>query len=280
MADGMAEYDFWRYLPSWVKLGGFLFFWLLIWLPLAIPLAKRSQWQPFAPLTAQQKLPLLGSLYLLAPLLWFVLCKLEGSSLADYGLQWDFALGRSLLLGMAIAISSLIAIFGLESVLGGIQGQFSNLSRLPALLLPLLVLGLVVGLIEEVIFRGIFINQLQADYPLLLAAALSSAIFALVHLVWERQLTLPQIPGLWLMGMVLVWARWNDGGSLGLAWGLHAGWIWGLSLLDSSEVLNYTGRLPPWLSGIGQQPLAGAMGLFCLLLTGLVVGQLPGWGWL
>jgi membrane protease YdiL (CAAX protease family) len=280
MSLGAIGHNGWIHLPSLVKVGGFLGFWLIIWLPWAIPLAKRSQWQPFAPLTPQQKLPLLGSLYVMAPLLWGLLFWIEGSNLADYGLVWNLALGQSLIWGMAIAISSLIAIFGLEGVLGGVQGQFSNVSRLPALLLPLLVLGLTVGLIEEVIFRGIFFTQLQVDYPPLIAAALSSAIFALLHLVWERQLTLPQIPGLWLMGMVLVWARWNDGGSLGLAWGLHAGWIWGLSVLDASELLSYSGRSPAWLTGIGQQPLAGVMGLLCLVLTGLVVGQLPSWGWL
>lgn len=189
MSVGAIGHGGWSQLPSLVKVGGFLGFWLMMWLPLAIPLAKRSQWQPFDPLTPQQKLPLLGSLYLMAPLLWGGLFWLEGSTLADYGLVWNLALGQSLILGMAIALLSLATIFGLEGVLGGVKGHLDNLSRLPSLLLPLLVLGLIVGLIEEVIFRGIFLTQLQADYPPLVAAIISSVIFALLHLVWERQLT-------------------------------------------------------------------------------------------
>jgi membrane protease YdiL (CAAX protease family) len=225
MNSGINSHNFGNDLPSLLKIGGFIGAWGMIWLPLAIPLAKRCHWSPFAPLTPQQKLPLLGSLYLMAPLLWGVLFRVENSTFADYGLVWNLALFYSLVLGMAIAIGSLVIIFGLQGIWGGIAGQLGNFARLPALILPLLALGLSVSLIEEVIFRGIFLTQLQTDFSPPIAAVISSGLFALLHLVWERQLTLPQIPGLWLMGMVLVWARWSDNDSLGLAWGLHAGWI-------------------------------------------------------
>ncbi|HAJ62065.1 MAG TPA: CPBP family intramembrane metalloprotease domain-containing protein, partial [Cyanobacteria bacterium UBA8543] len=103
------------------------------------------------------------------------------------------------------------------------------------------------------------------------AAAISSVIFALLHLIWDRQDTLPQLPGLWLMGMVLVLARWVDDGSLGLAWGLHAGWICGLTCLDSAELISYTGKGPVWMIGFREQPLAGVAGLLCLLGVGAVL---------
>jgi membrane protease YdiL (CAAX protease family) len=99
------------------------------------------------------------------------------------------------------------------------------------------------------------------------AGAISSLIFALLHLLWERQQTLPQLPGLFLMGMVLVWARAIDHGSLGLAWGLHSGWVWGLALLDSAELMSYSDSGLVWVKGIYNQPLAGLAGILCLLGT-------------
>ena len=90
------------------------------------------------------------------------------------------------------------------------------------------MLGLWISTTEELIFRGFLQNELNQDYPVWVAGAIASLIFAVTHLLWERQETLPQLPGLWLMGMVLTLARWADGGSLWLACGLHAGWIWGL----------------------------------------------------
>ena len=107
-----------------------------------------------------------------------------------------------------------------------------------------------------------------------MAAAVSSLIFALLHLVWEQQETLPQLPGLWLMGMVLVLARVCDDGNLGLAWGLHAGWIWAIASLDTTRVIRYTGIVPAWMTGLGEKPLAGAAGIFCLLGTGILIWQI------
>ena len=87
-----------------------------------------------------------------------------------------------------------------------------------SVLLPTLLIAFLISGIEEGVFRGFVLTQLRQDYTIELAAAISSLIFALLHLLWEQKETVPQLPGLWLMGMVLVLARWTDGGSLGLAW--------------------------------------------------------------
>jgi hypothetical protein len=65
---------------------------------------------------------------------------------------------------------------------------------------------------------------------------------------------MPQLPGLWLMGMVLVLARYVDGGSLGLAWGLHAGWVWAIASLDSAQLITYTGTGSEWVTGKNRKP--------------------------
>lgn len=256
---------------SIIKAIAFFLAWLIIWLPVAIPLAIFLKWHPAKSLTVQQKLPLLASLYLIAPLIVWGAAKIEGASFAEYGLVWQPSLFISLTLGLALGIAGLAVIFSLESWLGWIQWQKQNLHQLRSILLPILGLGLWVGITEELVFRGFLLDNLNKNYFIAIAAAISSFIFALLHLIWEQKETVPQLPGLWLMGMVLVGAVLVDDGNLGLAWGIHAAWIWGLSCLDSAQLIEYTGKGADWLTGLGKQPLAGVAGIVCLLGTGLTL---------
>ena len=247
---------------SLLKIFVFLLLWAVAWSPIAIPLASLNG-QPAKPLIREHKLPWLVSLYLVAPLVVWLAASVEGSSFADYGLDWQH---WGLLRGISIGTGGIIIVFTLQGLLGWVQWQPENTQRLWLTALPLLGLGLGVGVVEELIFRGFFINELLLNYRYWSAAAISSLIFALLHLVWNRQ-DFPQLPGLWVMGMVLVGARGLDAGSLGLAWGLHAGWIWGLSSLEATELIAYTGKGATWITGLNGQPLAGAAGILCLLGT-------------
>ncbi len=252
-----------------VKVTAFFLAWGILWLPLLIPVAILIKWHPPQPLTEKQKLPLVASLYLIAPLILAASAWVEDSSFPEYGLSWQRNILTSLGLGFILGTLSLVVTFSGEWLFGLLKWRWENLKRLPPLLLPLLLVGLWIGVTEELIFRGLLINELQQDYNLIFAAVISSLIFALLHLVWEQKDTLPQLPGLWLMGLVLVLSRWVDNSNLGLAWGLHASWVWGLSCLDSAELIAYTGKGGQWLTGIGNKPLAGVAGIFCLLFVGL-----------
>jgi len=264
------------------KVAAFFIAWVALWLPLAIPIATVLKWRPFKPLTAEQKLPLMAALYLIAPLILWGASRLDGGSFSDYGLDWKLNVLVSLGLGLSLGILSLIIVFTGQWALGWVEWQTSlggndsltpNRQPLRQVWLPILLLGLWISFTEELVFRGFLLNQLQQDYSIWVAAAISSIIFALLHLVWDQQDTIPQLPGLGLMGMVLVLARWVDSGSLGLAWGLHAAWIWGLTCLDSTQLMVYTGKGPPWMTGLGKKPLAGGAGILCLLGIGaLLVG--------
>ncbi|HAC64658.1 MAG TPA: CPBP family intramembrane metalloprotease domain-containing protein [Cyanothece sp. UBA12306] len=271
-------------LPSWLSLfqtlpgtfKGFLILisWVILWLPLAWPVSRKIQWRPLAPLTGTQKLLMVVSLYLVVPLLVWLTVILEGTSVSDYGLWWGTSFLKSLLWGLALAIGGLGIVFGLEGRLGWLVWNRENLDSLWRLCLPLLGLAIWVSLTEELIFRGILLNLLEEDFTVWIAAMIASGIFALLHLLWERQETIPQLPGLWLMGMVLVWARLIDRNSLGLAIGLHAGWVWGLASLDAAQLISYTGKGSYWFIGWGKQPLAGMAGILCLLGTGLILWPL------
>jgi uncharacterized protein len=259
-----------REAPVAGRLGWFVLTWIGLWLPLAIPIARSLAWRPFAPLLPAQKLRLLGPLYLLAPLvLWQWLGAIhQGWDL--YGWRWP--LGLDVLLGWLVAIGSLIVVFGGEWLGGWLLWQGKGWDLLKAAV-PIGLLALWISATEEVIFRGFLQVELEAWGNPWLAGIVASGIFALLHLVWERQQTLPQIPGLWLMGLVLTYAKFLDGGSLGLAIGLHAGWVWGLTCLDAAAAIQYSPTAPSWFIGLYQQPLAGLAGLSALIGTaGVLLG--------
>jgi uncharacterized protein len=274
--------------PALLKVAVFLGIWLGLWLPFAIPRSIHLKWRPGLPLFPEQRFPLLASLYLIAPIVIGITTAIEKSNFSNYGFAWKTATLTSMSRGFAVGVLGLILLFACQSILGWIDWTFPEreLGELPSsipsrwmafivrstfLWLPTLVLALWVAGTEEFVFRGVLQNLLQSDYPVWGAAAIASLIFALLHLIWEIQETLPQIPGLWLMGMILAWARMVDGGSIGLAWGLHAGWVWGMVSLDTAGIICYTGKIPEWVSGISGKPLAGLLGIILLLITGVVI---------
>jgi hypothetical protein len=263
-----------------------LFFlaWVVLWLPIAVPLAIALKWHPPKPITVAQKLPLLASLYLLAPLVLWGATAVDGSTFASYGLPWNASVLRSAGIGILLGAVGIAVMFAIQYSLGWLKrspmiDDTTTEPAKPALLPTMastLLLGLWVGLTEELIFRGFLINQLQRDYAPWIAAAIASLIFAILHLVWEGKENIPQLPGLWLMGMVLVLARWVDGGNLGLAWGLHSGWIWAIATLDTTQLLVSSGHGPQWLTGAEGKPLSGVIGLLFLTATGAILWGI--WG--
>ncbi len=277
--------------PVVVVVMAFFIGWIGCWLPVAIVSALALNLQLGKPLQPEQKLPLLISLYLLAPLILWGVNWLTNTSFSDYGFNINISLLGSLGLGFVLGVLSLAVVFGGQFWLSWCSWQQTNVetrnlrqcvaevpsveapavASLQSILLPIFLVALFVGGIEELVFRGFLFTQLAQDYPVWVAAVISSLIFALLHLVWERRETIPQLPGLWLMGMVLVLARFTDGGNLGIAWGLHAGWVWAIACLDTAELITYTGKVPEWLTGKNKKPLAGAAGIVCLLLTGVIL---------
>lgn len=218
----------------------------------------------------QQKLPLVASLYAIAPLILWGFSHLQQQSFSIYGLTWNPSSLISILSGLGIAVLGLLILYGILKTLGWLVWNSEQVPSLLATVLPTLGIALWISTTEELVFRGFLLNQLQNDYSLAIAAIISSAIFAVLHLVWDGKEALPQLLGLWLLSMVLVLARWLDGGSLGLAIGLHAGWVWGIASLDTAQILHYPERNLAWVTGNGK-PLAGVFGILLLLTTGAIM---------
>ncbi|MDJ1181037.1 CPBP family intramembrane metalloprotease [Roseofilum sp. BLCC_M91] len=282
----ISRWLFHNSLPGSGVLNSLAFFvlWVVLWLPIAIPVALRLQWHPPHPLTPQQKLSLLMPLYLLVPLLLGAVVWIEKRPISDYGLSLDLPIFLSLMGGLALGLLTLFIAYGVQVAWGNLtwqpEGVNSSFPQIFQILGSILALSLWIGVIEESVFRGFLLTELQGDMGQIWAAILSSLIFALSHLIWDVKGSLIQLPGLALMGLILVMARWVDGGSLGLAWGLHGGWIWGLISLDTTQILrpNSHRPWPEWVTGIDGQPLSGLVGILILGITGLILGLMGNFG--
>lgn len=245
----------------------FFAIWLLLWLPIAYPIALKVSWRPFRPSSPTQKIALLLPLYGIAPLLLFGWIRLTGTSWRIYGLLWPQLL-RSFGYGLAIGTLSLLLLVAIQYGLGWISHELTDPDGDPTaapwtnrlmIVGLLLILAVWVSWTEELVFRGFLQTQLQQAWTAWEAAAIASSIFAILHGLWEGKAVLPQLPGLWLMGMVLVLARNLDQDGLGLAWGLHAGWVWTIASLDSLGWMKFTSQAPAWFTGMNQQPIAGVL---------------------
>lgn len=253
--------------------------WLACWVPLAWWIGRRIGWQFPSPPEPAQKLPLVLSLYLLAPLPLWGYGQLQGwglgAQLAASGWRWDWPFAQQVGLGLGIALLGLGLLWGLELALGWLRFNLAVKPQLVAVALPILLLALLVSAVEETLFRGVLPVSLGAGLG---AIALSNAAFALLHLPWEPLKTgLPQLPGLWLMGLVLALAV-GLSGNLALAIGLHGGWVWAIASLDTTDGLTYSGQVPAWVTGLNGNLVAGAMGIAFLAVTGLGVGLKIGLG--
>ncbi len=255
--------------PAFVQIGFFFLIWGLVWLPIAIPISIAVKWKPFAPLELQQKLPLVASLYALAPLILWGIAALKQVSFSTFGISLNANLFASAGIGLGIGAIGILILFGVQSAIGWIDWKTENLSKWFAACLPTLLLGIWIGFTEELVFRGFFFGQLASDFWW--SAIISSVVFAGLHLIWEGKENIPQLPGLTLMGVVLCLAFVQNQNSIGLAWGLHAGWIWMIASLDAAEILQYEETAPEWFTGVDRKPLAGLLGLLFLLGTGVAI---------
>ncbi|MBE9010361.1 CPBP family intramembrane metalloprotease [Pseudanabaenaceae cyanobacterium LEGE 13415] len=255
--------------PAFVQIGFFFLAWGLIWLPIAIPISIAVKWKPFNPLELHQKLPLVVSLYAIAPLILWGIARLKQVPFSTFGIHLHPHLFASAAIGFVIGTVGILILFGIETILGWIHWKSENWRKWLSASLPTLLLGIWIGFTEELVFRGFFFGQFGADFWT--SAIVSSVVFALLHLIWEGKENIAQLPGLTLMGVVLCLAFIQNQSSIGLAWGLHAGWVWMIASLDAAEILQYEENAPEWFTGIDRKPLAGLLGLLFLLGTGLAI---------
>ena len=253
--------------PAPVRLGAFLLTLALFWLPLAIPI----YWLGRDPnLVTILTMGLLFGVFLLLTPWWGKQVYQQPQLLQSYGLVGTRQNAIDLLKGLAIGLLMTLSLFALQGWFGWLEFQTPPLV-IRRVILEGLLSALGIGLAEELVFRGWLLTELQRDYSQKVSLWASAMIFALLHFtkpLSEMIRLLPAFPALLLLGLTLVWAKWSIRGRLGLSIGLHAGLVWGYYIINVGQLVQYSGRVSPWITGVDGNPIAGIMGLlFMGLLT-------------
>lgn len=245
-----------------------------LWLPLAVPIYL---WGADPNTITIITLLLLYVEFILLVRFWGKSIYHEPKLFQRYGLCLNLESGWLLLGGASGGCLSLLSLFALEAKLGWLQWSI-NLQLFPQVILEGLIVAFGIGFAEELFFRGWLLDELRRDYSPTQAAAVCSGIYAIAHFIKplsEILRTWPQFPGLILLGYIWIWAKYTirfqvtqtaavSSGNLALPIGLHSGLVWGYYIISVGGKVKYSGRVPDWVVGIDQNPLAGLMGLIFL----------------
>ncbi len=263
-------------LAAPVRILLFLFTLALCWAPFAIPIyGIGNRIDPNAAAIAAMSILYIEFLVLL----WQWRRRLYGdpTPLKSCGLQRQRQDVGFWLIGVAIALPGLAILFGLQVSLGWAALDWSQFSW--RWVVEGALVGLAIGLAEELLFRGWLLTELEADYSPAIALWSSSLLFAIGHFLRPLAAILatwPQFVGLVILGLTLVWGKRilssaSRGGRLSLAIGLHSGLVWSYYVIDVGDLVVSTNRMPAWLTGVGGNPLAGVLGVLCLTLMAIYV---------
>ncbi|MFP4133705.1 MAG: CPBP family intramembrane glutamic endopeptidase [Halothece sp.] len=256
-------------LSAPLRISVFILVLLLIWLPVAIPI------QIF--LAGDEDLVTIltmGWLFILFLVLVRVTEKFlyqESYPYQAVGFTFSSRFGLDLLKGLIIGLIITFSLFLLQGALGWLNWQ-DNALPYWQLIAEGALTGIGVGIAEEALFRGWLLNELEQDYSLAIALWVNAIIFAIAHFLKPLSViieTFPEFPGLVLLGLVLVWARRKTQGKLGLSIGLHGGLVWAYYMINVGDLIAYSDRASPLITGLDGNPMSGMMGW--LFLLGLAV---------
>jgi uncharacterized protein len=169
--------------------------------------------------------------------------------------------------GWAMGFSSLLFLYLLQGWLGWLEWQPVAVPW-EQLIGGGLLSSIGVGFVEELVFRGWILVELEADYSLAVSMWSNALIFAALHFIKPLSVMLvmlPQFPGLTSMGLLMVLAKRSQQNLLGISIGLHAGTIGVVYLVDVGKMVKYTHRVPDWITGVYGMPAAGLMGIIGLM---------------
>ena len=231
------------------------------------------------------RIVLISVLLLLAPA--YRMSGLRGR--ADFGIPKRPDRARLFGAGLIVAVASMSLVY-LIGLVAGVYGAAELDSGVVGELIKIIIGMLLIGVIEEILFRGYILTALRKSLGAAPAILLSSALFALVHFIkpaepevtdqWYSGFLLfsnlfakasdtfwPEVCTLFGMGTVLAtmsyWTR-----SVYITIGLHAGWVWIMMLFRLFT--ENQGRLV-WLYGPGEWISKGWVGPIMALAVWAVV---------
>ena len=204
--------------------------------------------------------------------LWWITCVWKRRPLSSYGLVASGAGNRQLRFGLLLGFAALAVMLGVSLAVGACRVDVTaDRVRLWRTLLGFLPAALLVGVLEELVFRGLMLQQLMGCSRGG-AVALSSAVYALVHLKSPALtvLTWTELGGLFLLGAVLS-LSYLVTGQLWLAVGLHSSLAYGARV--NKLLVSFGDPSLAWLTGTSRL-VNGMVGWVALGTIGGIV-----WWW-
>ncbi|MCP5007686.1 MAG: CPBP family intramembrane metalloprotease [Planctomycetes bacterium] len=208
---------------------------------------------------------------------------------------------RQFLLGGLFAAVSLSIYYVLSLILGASMVRFDcdSLGNVVTKVFTYLLIGCLIGFLEEVFFRGFLLKTFMEEMSLPIAICVSSLIYSLLHffqadypvsrgvevfvgvktisaffkpLVFQFVEHIPAMIGLFLTGVVLSYAFIKTK-SLYLSIGLHSGWVF-MMKTDGIFLVRVRERLV-WLFG-DSQLVTGILAWFFLLCIFFAIKKIYG----
>lgn len=245
----------------------------VMWLPLALP---------FYWLAARGSLALGGAiatglLYVVFLLAWPVWARRVHGLKRPWqtlGVCWHPTVLGDIATGLGLGLLGITALVSIEGLLGWAEFTAPP-GQVGRFILEGGLVGLAVAGAEELLFRGWLLYELEQGYSAAIALGANASIFAIAHFIKPLSAilaTLPQFLGLLLLGITLVFARrtpsqhrpYGPRTALGFSVGLHGGLVWGYYIVNVGQITHLSGTIPPWVTGINNNPLAGLLGLMLL----------------
>ena len=226
---------------------------------LALPWLQLSWWRVF------RRCVSIGTIISL----WICATRFEHRSLSSYGLSgWRGAGQRQFLVGIVGGLAAL----GLLLAVGLASGSCTlhltpDQRKLWLVLLGFLPAAPLVGLLEELAFRGFLLQHLM-DWSRPMAVVISSALYAVVLLktTWTDA-TPRELFGLFLLGVVLAVATLRTG-QLYLSIGLHAALAYGARV--NKVLIEFSDASSGWLVGTSRL-VNGIASWVVLVIIGAIV---------
>lgn len=201
--------------------------------------------------------------------LWIMIRRVERLSFSSYGLSVWREGRRQFWFGLFLGLSALAAVLAV-----GLITQHCTIDVIPdsaklwRTLLGFIPAAVLVGILEELVFRGFIFQQLQKlSTPL--AFLVSSTAYAIVHLrhpSWTVA-TWMELFGLFLLGGLLCYSVWVTG-RLWLAVGLHASLAYGARV---NKLLLYLSDVSgEWLVGTSRL-VNGVAAWMVLVALGVII---------
>jgi uncharacterized protein len=214
----------------------------------------------------------------------WVMSRLEGRRLGEYGLPWVAGQGRLIFQGAVFGLAEIGAIVGVLAATG--YYSFGSLELHGALLgkwaLFWAVLFAVVGFFEEYAFRGYAQFALTKGFGFWPATIVTSAIFGAVHIRNPGE-SWPGIAGVVAVGIFWCFTLRRTG-TLWFALGMHAAFDFGETFLFSvpDSGVIFPGHLssavihdgPAWLTGGTAGPEASVLDFVILAIFFYVVHRM------